>query len=75
MELTSALLHITKHVLGIYETKESRKYLERILYLEKLLYAEEAKHPDERNHAVMDNIDFELCLIARHATGLKASKA
>ena len=69
--ITEALFGITKHALGIYETKQARKYLDRVLYLEKLYYAEENKNENDRNHALMDNAINELCLITKTVASFK----
>lgn len=70
-ELISSLFSITKHSLSIYDTKLSRKYLDRVIYLEKVYYAEENKPDDQRNHAVMDNAINELCLLTKTITRLE----
>lgn len=70
-EIIASLFTITKHSLNIYSTKQSRKYLDRVLFLEKVYYAEENKSEDERNHAVMDNCVNELCLLTETVAKLK----
>lgn len=70
-EIIASLFAITKHSLSIYETRQSRKYLDRVIYLEKVYYAEENKPEDQRSHAVMDNVSNELCLITKTVTKLK----
>lgn len=75
MSLFTSLAEITKHVLSIVDSKESKEYAERVVYLEKLKYEEEKKPDEKINHGLLDNIDNELCLIAQHATSLKAQKA
>lgn len=70
-EIISSLFTITKHSLSIYDTKASRKYLDRVLFLEKVYYAEENKLEDKRNHAVMDNCINELCLLTQTIAKLK----
>ena len=69
--LVTALFGLTKHVLGIYEMKEARKYLDRVIYLEKEYRYEENKDEKLRNHAYMDNILSELCLITETSTKFK----
>lgn len=71
MGITSTLFQITKHVLGIYEQKEARKYLDRVIYLEKEYRKEENKDENRRNHAYMDNIVAELRLIAEASANFK----
>jgi hypothetical protein len=63
MDIVSALFGIAKHTLSIYETKDARKYLERVLYLEKTYRFEENRPDVNQNHALMDNCVAELCLI------------
>lgn len=70
-QIVSSLFAITKHSLSIYDTKQSRKYLDRVLYLEKVYYVEENKPEDKRNHALMDNCVNELCLLTTTITRLK----
>ena len=60
--MVDSFLLILKHALGIYRTKDARKYLDRVVQLEKLRY-EESNRP-RVNRAVIDNIDAELCIIA-----------
>ena len=43
MNIVGALFGIAEHSLSIYDTKMSRKYLERVLFLKKLYYKEENK--------------------------------
>lgn len=73
MDLFTVLAQITKHTLSIIDTKVSRKYVEEVIELERLKREEQSKLPNERNHALLDNIDFELCLIAKATTELKGS--
>ena len=70
MNLVKSLIGIAQHLLGIYDTKLSRKYLDRVIELEKLYYEETTKPEDKRNHALMDNIINELCLISDTVTAL-----
>lgn len=63
MDLVKVLFGITEHALSIYDTKLSRKYLDRVIYLKKTYRFEENKNEESRNHALMDNIVSELCLI------------
>ena len=52
MNLAAALFGLAKHVLGIYEQREARKYLDRIIYLEKQYLKEISK--DEENDKDQD---------------------
>jgi hypothetical protein len=70
-EIIASLFAITKYSLGIYSTKKAREYLDRVIYLEKVYYAEENKPEDQRNHAIMDNVTNELCLLTNTITRFK----
>lgn len=59
--VVESLLKILEHTLGIYRTKDARKYLDRVIELRKLRYEENNK--PRPNMAVLDNIDAELCII------------
>jgi len=69
--IATALFGITKHALGIYKTKQARKYLDRVIILEKIYYKEENKHDDDQDHGVMDNAINELCIIAQTTSKFK----
>lgn len=71
MDIIASLFAIAKHSLSIYDTKKSREYSDRVIYLEKLYYAEENQPSESRNHALMDNIINELCLITTAITNFK----
>lgn len=68
--LIKTLFGIAQHALSIYDTKLSRKYLDRTIELEKMYYAELSKPESTRNHALMDNVINELCLISNSVTAL-----
>lgn len=69
--IVTALFGLTKHALGIWETKLARKYLDEVIYLEQKYYDEENKDENKRNHAFMDNIITRLCLIAQKTSEFK----
>jgi hypothetical protein len=71
MELASVLFAVTKHALGFLESKESRKYVDRLIYLEKKYLAEENKDEKNRDHNAMDGYIWELRIIASATTQLK----
>ena len=73
-KVIESLFKITEYTLGLLKSKEARKYKDRVIHLRKLYYAEENKADDARNHALMDNIRSELCLLADSATDLDESK-
>ena len=56
-------------------TQESRKYLDKMLYLKRTLYYEQAKSDDSINHALIDNLNNELCILldAIASIGIKDS--
>lgn len=71
-----ALLQIIGAVLSLIEMKERRKYIDRKLELEKAWYEEYNKPRKERDNAALDNIEFELCLLAKTiASDITAKKA
>ena len=43
MDIATALFKITEHVLSIYDTKTSRKYVDRVIYLKKKYVRELSK--------------------------------
>lgn len=65
--IATALFGLTKHVLGIYEIKEARKYLDRVIYLEKKYLKEISKNEDEIDTNSIDHILNELQLISKTA--------
>lgn len=71
MNVLTALLPFLKLYLEKQVLKEARKYLDRVVYLEKQYLKEENKDEADRNHAYMDNIVSELCIIAKASTNIK----
>tara|TARA_R100001530_G_scaffold135172_1_gene111722 strand:+ start:530 stop:760 length:231 start_codon:yes stop_codon:yes gene_type:complete len=51
--------------LGIWKSKESKKYLDKLLKLEKKYYEAINKSEEEWDDAVIDNISFELCILSK----------
>jgi hypothetical protein len=51
--------------LSLWEHKEKNKYNDKLIQLERDYYAEENKATSVRSDAVMDNLEFELRLLAR----------
>ena len=49
--------------LKLWSSLESRRYLDKYISLRKDWYAEKSKPENEQNHAVLDNIKFELSLL------------
>ncbi len=68
--IVGSLFKIAEYTLGIYQTKQARKHLDRVIYLKKRYYEEENKPDGEQNHAVMDNIVNELCIITESITSI-----
>ncbi len=71
MSLTGTLFQITKHVLGIYEQKQARKYLDRVIFLEKEYIREVSKDDSQIDTNYIDHILIELQLISETATTFK----
>lgn len=73
MELFTTLAMAGKHILGLIQSKEARKYVDRILELERLKYEELKKAAGDIDHGFLDNIDSELCLIVKIAPSLQGT--
>jgi len=72
--LVASLFSITEKFLTRLNTKEARKYKDRVIFLNKEYYAEENKDEDtEQDHAYMDNILNELCIISKAASNFSES--
>lgn len=65
MNIALVVLEVLKAGLGLWQSKEKRKYIDRLMKLEKRLYEEEARPYDEKDMAVIGNIHFDLMLLAR----------
>ena len=50
--------------LSLWETKESRKYVDELMRIKKAYYAEDNKDPTVRSDAVLDNLMLELRVLA-----------
>lgn len=68
MDITTALIQSLKFGLSLWNTKESRKYLDEVIELEKKKLYEENKPEENRNHAYIDNINHRLCIIVDATT-------
>lgn len=64
MDIATALIQSLKFGLSIWNTKESRKYLDEVIDLETKRSYEKNKLEKLRNHAFIDGIDNRLCIIA-----------
>ena len=71
MNIISSLLPFLKIHLERQNLKEANKYLNRVIFLEKEYLKEENKDEKDRNHAYMDNIISELCIIANTSAKFK----
>jgi hypothetical protein len=60
MEWLTLSLGLTKHVFGFLETRESRKYIDRVLYLEKEYLRETSKDENKIDTNYLDSITIEL---------------
>lgn len=61
----TVLLELAEAALSIWQSKEKRKYIDKIESLKKDFYAEKSKPRAEQSDAVLDNISFELRLVSR----------
>lgn len=57
------LLQVLASGLSLWESKEKRKYVDRLMELKRDYYEEYNKDPSIRSDAVLDNIQHELCLL------------
>ena len=69
--MIEALTGALKSGLSLWESKESRKYIDRVIKLEKEYYEEDNK--DRPDMALLDNIEFQLRLIS-HSFSSQVSK-
>ena len=69
--MIEALTGALKSGLSLWESKESRKYIYRVIKLEKEYYEEDNK--DRPDMALLDNIEFQLRLIS-HSFSSQVSK-
>lgn len=73
MDIATALIQSLKFGLSLWNSKESRKYLDEVLELEKRKYEELKKPENLRDHGYLDNIDNQLCLIAQNTAKFGAA--
>jgi hypothetical protein len=71
MEIATVLFAVTKHALGFLQSKESRKYADRIISLEKQYLREISKSENNINTNLIDHILHELCIIGKATSTLK----
>lgn len=75
MNILGSLLGIAEQYLTLKNTKESRKYLDRLIYLRKELHVEENKSDDIINHARIDNLNSELRILLESIAALGKTNA
>jgi len=63
--MIEALIEALSAGLGLWKSKESRKYLDKLLRLERKYYEAINKPESEFDDAVVDNIAFELRIISK----------
>ena len=61
--MVTEIIALLKTGLSIWQSKEARKYLDKVISLEKDWY--EAYNAEDRNNALLDNIEFELRVVSR----------
>jgi len=71
MEIASVLFAITKHALGLLQSREARKYVDRIIYLEKQYIKEISKDESKIDTNAIDHILIELQFISKTTITLK----
>lgn len=71
MNWASVLFAITKHALGFLESKESRKYADRVIWLEKQYLREISKDEKYIDTNSIDHILAELLIIGTATATLK----
>lgn len=74
-EFISPLLSIAGEYLKLKNTKESRKYLDKLIWLKKEIYVEENKSEDSINHARIDNLNSELRILIESIATLGAKNS
>ena len=71
MEWLTLTLGLAKHVFGFLETKESRKYIDRVLYLEKEYLREISKEENAIDTNYCDILLIELRQLSEIALASK----
>lgn len=64
-----AIIKALEAGLVLWNTKEGKEYLEKVIKLKKEYYDEMAKHPKKRSDANLDSITLELRFIADAFSG------
>ena len=60
--MISLIFDVLKVGLGLWQSKEKRKYMDKLLALKRDYYEEYNK--EDRDDAVLDNLEFELKLLS-----------
>lgn len=63
--MTALLFGVLTEALKLWNTKESNKYLDRVIKLQKEWLEEYSKPRAERSNADLDDIEAELMIIAK----------
>lgn len=58
--MPAAIITALSHLLGLLEEREKNKHVDRYLKLKKAHYEASNKPPELIDHAVIDNLSFEL---------------
>jgi hypothetical protein len=62
--MIEALFKALSAGLTIWQNKDARKYIDKVIKLKKDYYEEYSKPDTFRDDAILDNIEFELCIIS-----------
>lgn len=74
--MVAAIIALLTEGLKLWNLKEGRKYIDKLASLEKDYYEEFNKPYEQRDNAVLDNTEFELCIVLKSiATDLKLKNA
>lgn len=63
--MISAILGIVASALSIWDSKLKQKYIDRKIQLERDYYNALNQPEETRNNALIDNLEFEICLLAK----------
>lgn len=64
--MVGAILEIVGLALQLWVSKDKRKYVDALTKIEDQYREEESKPYMERNHALLDNLEFELRQLTRN---------
>jgi hypothetical protein len=63
--MISAILEIVGSALSIWDSKLKQKYIDKKIDLERKYYAAINEPEENRNNALIDNLEFEIILLAK----------